>query len=102
MEDDTTREWPRHFIHTLEGIPTNWYVDQELSRGTAEWTTLQQNFIVTVSFEHENPNMDLSLKQIRGVIFVDKQEVEIITEYQQQNRQIFKELLSCYHVEEAA
>jgi hypothetical protein len=55
-------EWPHHFIHTLEGIPTNWYVDQELHRGTAEWTTLQQNFIVTFSFEHENPNMDLALK----------------------------------------
>jgi hypothetical protein len=63
-------EWPHHFIHTLEGIPTNWYVDQELHRGTAEWTTLQQNFIVTFSFEHENPNIDSTLKQIRGVIFI--------------------------------
>jgi hypothetical protein len=65
-------EWPHHFIHTLEGIPTNWYVDQELCRGTAEWTTLQQNFIVTFSFEHENPNMDSTLKQIRGVIFIQE------------------------------
>ena len=23
-------EWPHHFIHTLEGILVNWYIDQEL------------------------------------------------------------------------
>jgi hypothetical protein len=78
-------EWPHHFTHTQEGIAENWYVDQELRRGTAEWTTLQKKFVVTFSFEHENPNMDLSLKKIRGVIFIQEIEVELITEYQQQN-----------------
>jgi hypothetical protein len=58
-------EWPHHFIHTLEGIPGNWYIDQEMRRGTTEWTTLQQNFVVTFSFEHENPNMDSTLKLIQ-------------------------------------
>jgi hypothetical protein len=29
-------KWPHHFIHTLEGILANWYVDQELCRVTAE------------------------------------------------------------------
>jgi hypothetical protein len=42
------------------------------------------------------------LKLIRGMIFVDELEIEIMTEYQQQNKQIVKELLSCYHVEEEA
>jgi hypothetical protein len=73
-----------------------------MHRGTAEWTTLQHNFIVTFSFEHENPNIDSALKQIRGVIFLDEPEVELMTKYQQQNTQIVKELLSCYHVEEEA
>jgi hypothetical protein len=95
-------EWPHHFIHTLEGIPGNWYIDQEMRRGTTEWTGLQQNFVVTFSFEHENPNIDSTLKLIWGVIFIDEPEVEIMTEYQQQNRQTVKELLSCYHVEEEA
>jgi hypothetical protein len=36
------------------------------------------------------------------VIFIDEPEVEFMTEYQQQHRQIVKELLSCYHVEEEA
>jgi hypothetical protein len=63
-------EWPHNFIHTLELIPENGYVDHELCRGTAKWTILQQNFIVTFSFENENPNIDSTLKHIRGVIFV--------------------------------
>jgi hypothetical protein len=25
-------EWPHHFIHTLEGIPANWYTNQELCK----------------------------------------------------------------------
>jgi hypothetical protein len=95
-------EWPHHFIHTLEGIPGNWYIDQEMRRGTIEWTGLQHNFVVTFSFEHENPNIDSTLKLIRGVILFDEPEVKIISEYQQQNRQTVKELLSCYHVEEEA
>jgi hypothetical protein len=75
-------EWPHHFIHTLEGIPGNWYIDQEMQRGTTEWTRLYQNFVVTFSFEHENPNIDSTLKLIRGVICFYELEVEIITEYQ--------------------
>jgi hypothetical protein len=93
-------EWPHHFIHTLEGIPTNWYTDQELHKGTVTWMTLQHNFTVTFSFEHEKPNIDVALKRIRGVIFIKEPEVELITEEQQRNKQIVKELFSCYHVQE--
>jgi hypothetical protein len=46
--------------------------------------------------------MDSSLKQIRGLIFIKEPKVELITEYQQQNKQTVKELLSCYHVQEEA
>jgi hypothetical protein len=34
------------------------------------------------------------------VIFIQEPEVKLITEEQQQNRQIVKALLSCYHVQE--
>jgi hypothetical protein len=34
-------EWPHHFVHTLEGIPSIWYADQEMRRGTMSWTVLQ-------------------------------------------------------------
>jgi hypothetical protein len=66
------------------------------------WMTLQHNFTVTFSFEQENPNIDASLKKIRGVIFIKEIEVEIITKEQQQNKQTIKELFSCYHVQEEA
>ena len=76
-------EWPHHFIHTLEGIPTNWYTDQELCKGTATWMVLQQNFTVTFSLEHENLNINATLKQIRGVIFIKETNIEFITEEKQ-------------------
>jgi hypothetical protein len=96
------KEWPHYFVHTLEGIPANWYTNQELRRATTTWTELQQNFTVTFSFEHENPNIDATLKMIRGVIFIKEPEVKLITEEQQRNKQLIKELLSCYHVHEDA
>jgi hypothetical protein len=55
-------EWSHHFIHTLEGISTNWYMDQEMRKETKTWVPLQHNFTVTFSFEHENPNMNMALK----------------------------------------
>ena len=55
-------EWPHHFIHALEEIPTNWYIDQELRRETTNWTILQHNFTIAFSFEHQNPNINLALK----------------------------------------
>jgi len=36
------------------------------------------------------------------MIFINEPEVEIMTEYQQQNKNIVKYLLSCYHIEEEA
>jgi hypothetical protein len=76
-------EWHHHFIQNLEGIPSNWYIDQELRKGTTTWMTLQRNFTVTLSFEHKNPNIDVTLKHIRGVIFIKEPEAELITEEQQ-------------------
>jgi hypothetical protein len=73
-------EWPHHFIHTLEGISTNWYTDQELRKGTTTWETLQQKFSITFSFEHKNPNIDATLKQIKIFIFIEEPEIELITE----------------------
>jgi hypothetical protein len=80
------QEWHHYFIHTLDGIPANWYTDQELCKGTATLTVLQHNLTVTFSFEHDNPNIDETLKKIRGVIFIKELEVELITKEQQWNK----------------
>jgi hypothetical protein len=95
-------EWPHHFVHTLEGIPTNQYTNHELCKGTTSWTVLQKYFTYTFSFEHENPNIDASLKQIRGVIFIKELEVKIIIEEKKLNIQTVKELFPCYIVQEEA
>jgi hypothetical protein len=73
-----------------------------MRKGTTEWTILQQNFVVTFSFDHDNPDIDSYLKMIYGMIFFEEPEVEIITKYQQQNTKTIKYLLSCYHVAEDA
>jgi hypothetical protein len=52
--------------------------------------TLQHNFTVTFSFEHENANIDVALKNIRGVIFIEEPKVEMITEEQKRNKQVVK------------
>jgi hypothetical protein len=64
------------------------------------WTVLQQNFTVTFSFKHENPNIDATIKQIREVIFIQEPKFEFITKEQQWNKQTVKKLLSCYHLQE--
>jgi hypothetical protein len=92
-------EWPHHFIHTLEGIPRNWYTKLELHRGTVNWKDLQQNFVITFAFEHENPEIDTTLKLIKERIF-EEPEVEIVTTYHNQNRQTVRQLLHCYHIAE--
>jgi hypothetical protein len=37
----------------------------ELHRGTVNWIDLQQNFVITFAFEHENLVMDATLKLIK-------------------------------------
>jgi hypothetical protein len=58
-------------------------ISQKLHKRTTTWTTLQQKFTVTFSFEHENPNIDATLKWIRGVIFIEELEIELINEEKQ-------------------
>jgi hypothetical protein len=78
-------EWPHYFIHTLEGIPRNWYTELELRRGIANWEEMQKNFVITFAFEHENPLVDTKLKLVRDRIF-EEPKFEIVTAYQNHNR----------------
>jgi len=73
-------EWLHHFIHILEGIPRNWYTELELCRGTANWEEMQQNFVITFAFEHDNPKMDTTLKLVKERIF-EEPGVEIVISY---------------------
>jgi hypothetical protein len=62
-------EWPHHFIHTLEGIPRNWYTELEQHGETANWEEMQLNFVVTFSFEHESQEIHIEMKVVRYGIF---------------------------------
>jgi hypothetical protein len=57
----------------------------EQCRETANWEEMQQNFVITFSFEHESPEIDTTLKVVRDKIF-EEPEVEIVTTYQNQKR----------------
>jgi hypothetical protein len=41
----------------------------EQHRETANWEEMQQNFVITFSFEHENPEIDTTLKVVKDRIF---------------------------------
>jgi hypothetical protein len=60
---------------------------------------MQQNFLVTFSFEHESPEIDTPLKVVRDMIF-EEPEVDIVTTYWHHKRQTTRQLLPCYHVVE--
>jgi hypothetical protein len=55
--------------------------------------------VITFSFEHENPVIDVALKLIKENIFEEPKFV-IVLAYHNQNRQTFRQFLHCYHVTE--
>jgi hypothetical protein len=46
------KEWTHLFVHTLDTIPKNWYLELEVHLETTDWEELTQNFKVTFSFEY--------------------------------------------------
>jgi hypothetical protein len=62
-------EWTHYFVHTLKGIPSNWYKEKELHRETVSWGLVHKNFIQTFAFESENLWVDLALQRIKMKIF---------------------------------
>jgi hypothetical protein len=57
------------------------------------------DFVITFAFEHENPEIDTTLKLVRDRIF-EELEVDIVTAYRNQKRQIVRQSLHCYYVVE--
>jgi hypothetical protein len=71
-------EWTHRFIHTLDTIMKNWYLDLEMCRETTRWDELVQRFEVTFTFEYESPLMDATLQAIRTKIFSEKGPMEVV------------------------
>lgn len=62
-------EWVHLFFHTLDVIPTNWYLEIELRHGTEEWDVLQQGFLMTFSFEDGFESINEALQKVKATIF---------------------------------
>jgi hypothetical protein len=84
-----------YFIHTLEGLSSNWYKEQELCKEIVSWGAVQQNFISTFSFKSENPWVDMELSRIKGNIF-ENYGADIMTLERDYKRETLEQLVYCY------
>jgi hypothetical protein len=66
------------FIHTLDTILKNWYLEMEVHRETTYWEELTHNFKVTFSFEDDAPSVDTALQVIKDNIFASEDLIEIV------------------------
>jgi hypothetical protein len=86
------------FIHTLETVPGNWYLELEVRRGMTNREELIQNFKVAFNFEFESPLVDAALQVIKGKNFMEKGQVEIVpTCSEHRESATTYELLECYN-----
>jgi hypothetical protein len=93
------KEWMHMFIHTLDTIPKNWYLELEMHRETMNWDQLIQRFKVTFTFEHESPLLDATLQAIRTKIFLEEGPMEVVPMCSAHRASmIVHELLECYNV----
>jgi len=53
--------WSHMFIHTLDNIPKNWYMQLELRQETVDWEELTKNLITTFNFEDEDVMVETAL-----------------------------------------
>jgi hypothetical protein len=92
-------EWMHKFIHTLDTIPKNWYLELEMHRETTRWEELIQRFRVTFTFEHESPSIDAVLQAIQSNIFLEEGTMEVVSVCSAHRANInVHELLECYNV----
>jgi hypothetical protein len=63
------KEWTHRFIHTLETVPRNWYLELEISRDTKNWDYIHQIFQVTFTFHNASPIISTVLHAIKKQIF---------------------------------
>lgn len=64
------------FVHTLDVIPREWYVQLELRRETVTWETMTSNFVHTFNAYEGELMMDVALQLERGKILDEVSESE--------------------------
>jgi hypothetical protein len=95
------QEWTHLFVHTLDTIPKNWYIELEVHKETRDWEELTKNFKVTFSFENNNPLIDSALQVIKNNIFASEDLLGSIPLYSVPRvTATVEEVLHCYNVAE--
>ena len=65
----TKKEWTHLFVHSLETILKNWYIELEVHRTKSNLEDLARNFKITFSFEYESPLVEITLQSTKYMIF---------------------------------
>jgi predicted acetyltransferase len=93
------KEWTHRFIHTLDTIPKNWYLELEMHRDTTDWDYITQRFQVTFTFQNESPLISTTLQVIKQKIFTEEESMEVISVCNTHNASMMvHKLLECYNV----
>jgi hypothetical protein len=72
------QEWTHLFVHALDTIPKNWYLELEVCKETTDWEELMHNFKVTFSFENDAPLVDSALQVIKNNFFLVEDSIELV------------------------
>jgi hypothetical protein len=92
-------EWTHKFIHTLDTILKNWYLELKMHRETTRWEELIQRFKIMFTFEHESPSIDAVLQVIRAKIFLEEEMMEVILVCNEHRaKMVVCNILECYNV----
>ena len=59
------------FVHTLDSIPKNQYIETKLHRGNENWSLMINGFNIAFGFESEYLEIDDALEIIRTKVFKD-------------------------------
>ena len=86
------------FIHTLNIIPKNWYIQLELRQETVSWNDLTTNFITAFNTYDEDVMVDIVLQLIKEKVFEGVEESE---DYLPDWALFSKQVVECYKVEES-
>jgi hypothetical protein len=87
------------FIHTLDTIPKNWFLELEMCRETTNWDQITQRFKVKLTFEHDYPLVDAALQVISSNIFSKEGSMEVVPICSaHKSYMVVHELLECYNV----
>ena len=88
MEACTHEEWVHRFVHTLEPIAKNWYVEVELRHVTVSWESLVDSFVLTFSINEVSPALERAIRLIHTKVFDDQEIAEYQPDWKEQEANV--------------